>query len=90
MAQLLQQKAADDMIEHMLREELRKRLDHLEHRYTFWDLEELCKQTHMSVNFIKDTFFFDSRFKKYRVGRKWLFPARETEEFLLMWLREQA
>ena len=89
MAQILQLKVDDNQIEVMLQKELKERLNHLEHRYTFWDLEELSRQTHMSINFIKDKFFFDARFKKYRVGRKWLFPAKETEEFLLLWLREQ-
>lgn len=88
MGQLI--KMDDNVIDGMIREELQKRLNHLEHRYTFWDIEELCRQTHMSLNFIKDTFFFDPRFKKFQVGRKWLFPAKETEEFLLMWLEEQS
>ncbi|WP_241535810.1 group-specific protein [Indiicoccus explosivorum] len=90
MGELLKLNVDEGQIEEMLRTELRKRLDHLEHRYTFWDLEELSRQTHMSINFIKDTFFFDPRFKKFRVGRKWLFPAKEAEEFLLLWLSEQS
>ena len=89
MGQLLQLQVDDSQIEGMIREELQSRLNNLEHRYTFWDLDELSRQTHMSINFIKDTFFYDARFKKFKVGRKWLFPAAETEEFLLMWLREQ-
>lgn len=91
MVQLLQLQVDDHQIEDMFREEMRSRLNKLEHRCTFWDLDELSRQTNMSINFIKDTFFYDERFAhlRFKVGRKWLFPAAETEEFLLMWLREQ-
>lgn len=76
-------------IEQRFLEELRKRLDTVEQRFTFWDFKELCRQTHMSENNIKEKFFYDPRFPKRKVGAKWLFPAKETEEFLLMWIKEQ-
>jgi hypothetical protein len=79
----------EKQIEKMFLDELKKRLDQLEHRHTFWDMKELCRQTNMSETFIRETFFYDPRFPKYRVGRKWYFPAEECEEFLLMWLKEQ-
>lgn len=74
-------------VEQIYYEELKKRLVHLENRQVFWDMKTLCKVTCMSENFIKEQFFYDSRFQKYRVGRKWLFPAKETEEFLINWLK---
>ncbi|MGE6370608.1 group-specific protein [Planococcus kocurii] len=91
MGQLVQLQLDDVQLEGMIIEELKSRLNNLEHRYTFWDLEELGRQTQMSTNFMKDTFFYDERFARlrFKVGRKWLFPAAETEEFLLMWLKEQ-
>nr|WP_326137099.1 group-specific protein [Bacillus paralicheniformis] len=76
-------------LEEQVSKELSKRLEAIEHRVTFWDTKELCKQTNMSLNFIKETFFYDPRFPKYRVGTKWLFPAKECEKFLLTWLAEQ-
>ncbi|MDH5161479.1 hypothetical protein [Heyndrickxia oleronia] len=79
----------ENKIEHRFYEELRKRLDQLEHRRTLWDMKELCKQTCMSENNIKEKFFYDYRFPKYKVGGKWFFPAKETESFLLTWLNEQ-
>lgn len=38
-----------------------------------------------------NTFFDDSRFKhiRRRVGRKWVFPVEETNEFLKEWIKEQ-
>lgn len=91
MAQILQLKVDESQVDEMFREEIQKRLNNVQHRHTFWDMKELERQTCMSRPFIMDHFFHDERFKKiaFRVGVKWLFPARETEEFLLLWLREQ-
>lgn len=57
--------------------------------YIFWDTKELKKRTCMSWNAILDTFFYDPRFIKRKIGRKWYFPARETRAFLEQWLLEQ-
>lgn len=76
-------------VEELFLKELEKRLNEIQNRYTFWDMKELIKQTHMSENSIKEKFFYDSRFPKYRLGGKWYFPAREAEQFLLTWIKEQ-
>lgn len=78
-----------DFVEKRFQEELKKRLDSVEQRLTYWDMKELQKQTNMSINTIKEKFFYDKRFPKYRVGSKWYFPARDCEEFLYQWLKEQ-
>ena len=78
----------EQVIEQRFSEELKKRLDQLENQLVFWDMKTLCKVTCMSDNFIKDQFFYDPRFPKFRIGKKWLFPAKEAESFLLKWLRE--
>lgn len=57
--------------------------------YVFWDSAELKKRTCMSWNTIQDTFFYDPRFPKHKVGSKWYFPVRETRAFLETWLKEQ-
>lgn len=76
-------------IEQRFLEELRKKLNEIEQRVTFWDMKELVRQTNMSEPFIKEKFFFDPRFPKFKVGNKWYFPAKEAESFLLEWIREQ-
>ncbi|MFS0767080.1 hypothetical protein [Peribacillus phoenicis] len=83
-------KVDEKMAEKLLLEELKKLLNQMEGgRLTFWDMKELCRQTCMSENNIKEKFFYDERFPKRKVGGKWLFPAKECEEFLLMWIKEQ-
>ncbi|MFF2457597.1 group-specific protein [Peribacillus simplex] len=79
----------ENKLELRVKDEMIKRLAEIEHRHTFWDMKELVRQTNMSENFIKDQFFYDNRFPKVRVGRKWVMPAKATEEFLLLWLSEQ-
>ncbi|ANY76412.1 group-specific protein [Paenibacillus ihbetae] len=55
----------------------------------FWDSGELTKRTCMSWSTIQNTFFYDPRFVKRKIGGKWYFPAQETRQFLEMWIREQ-
>lgn len=88
---MLQIKIDEKRIKEMLREELKLHLNQLEQQIVFWDMKELQRQTNMSINTIKDTFFYDERFKqiKRKVGQKWYFPAEETKRFLLTWLNEQ-
>lgn len=78
-----------EKIEKLFLEEIQKTVKQLEVKLTFWDLEELCKQTCMSINNIKDKFFYDPKFPKYKVGGKWFIPAKECEQFLLQWIKEQ-
>lgn len=87
---MLQIQLNEKQIEETFKKELNNRLKELEAEEVFWDMNDLQKKTKMSVNTMKDHFFYDERFPKYQVGRKWYFPAKETREFLLMWLKEQA
>lgn len=89
MLELLEVKLDEHYIEETFREELKKRLDQLQSQEVFWDMKTLCEKTKMSVNTIKDTFFYDDRFPKTKVGQKWYFPAEETKRFLLQWLNER-
>lgn len=87
---MIQIQLDQEQIEETFKQELKARLDELEAEEVFWDMSDLQQKTRMSVNTMKDHFFYDDRFPKYQVGRKWYFPAKETREFLLHWLKEQA
>lgn len=79
----------ESYIDETFKKELTKRLDEIESREVFWDMNTLQEKTKMSVNSIKDTFFYDDRFIKRKIGQKWYFPADESRAFLLKWLNEQ-
>lgn len=64
-------------------------INSVDNELVFWDSKELCKRTCMSWSFIKDQFFYDKRFLKYKVGSKWIFPPKETKQFLELWIKEQ-
>ena len=76
-------------VRQMYLDELQKHLKKLEAEQLFWDTNDLVKQTRLSWNTIQSEFFHDPRFPKSKLGRKWLFPAAKTKEFLLMWLEER-
>lgn len=81
----------NELIEKLVTEQINHRLKELDSRKVFWTMSDLEYITGCSEGYIKDKFFYDKRFARIRrkVGRKWLFPADETEEFLLEWLKEQ-
>lgn len=85
---MIEIKLNQEILERLIADELREQFNDLSHGHTFWDMKELCRQTCMSHTFIKQQFFYEKDFPKYRVGRKWLFPAKETEQFLLEWLKK--
>jgi hypothetical protein len=70
-------------------EKVEEKIKDFDAELVFWDSKELCRRTCMSWNFIQEQFFFDPRFPKKKVNTKWLFPAKETREFLLTWLKEK-
>jgi hypothetical protein len=72
----------------LCREEISEKVKELDAEFVFWDTAELRKRTCMSWSTIQDTFFYDPRFPKRKVGGKWYFPVRETRQFLEMWLDE--
>lgn len=81
----------EEMIEKLITEHIQEKLEEVSNQKIFWTMTDLEYLTGCSEGYIKDKFFFDTRFEKIRrkVGRKWLFPAEETKEFLLEWLKEQ-
>lgn len=80
----------EKVVEEIYLEEIKKRLEKVDNSMVFWDSKELKRRTCMSWNTILDNFFFEKGFPKVKVGGKWYFPAKETEEYLLNWLREQS
>lgn len=75
--------------ETILREEAQKRLDTLIIQHTLWDMKELARQVKMSIPFIKDNFFFNEDFPKYKVKSKWWMPAQEAHDYVINWLKQQ-
>lgn len=81
--------ANESEIRKLCLQKIEEMLKEYDAEYVFWDTAELKRRTCMSWNTIQDTFFFDPRFPKRKVGSKWYFPAREARNFLVQWLDEQ-
>lgn len=86
---MIEFKIDEETVLRMLQEALEAKVDEVGRDLVFWDTKELKRRTRMSWNTIQDTFFFDERFPKAKVGTKWFYPAKETEQFLINWLKEQ-
>jgi len=81
----------DEAIKQQVLKQIEERLANVEYDKLFYSLEDLTYITTFSKGHIMNTFFNDCRFKQIRrkVGRKWVFPVTETNEFLKAWITEQ-
>lgn len=70
-------------------QKLEEKMKEVDVELIYWDSKELMRRTCLSWNNIQEKFFYDPRFPKHKVGQKWMFPAKQTREFLLQWLSEQ-
>lgn len=70
-------------------EKVDERIKEFDADFIFWDSKELKRRTCLSWNTIQKEFFFEPNFPKFKVGGKWMFPAKETREFLVKWLKEK-
>jgi len=77
-----------DYIEQEFKAELKKRLDELESQKVFWDIKELSEKTSMSISHLKSHLIYEPGFPRYKVGKKQVFPVKETQEYLLKWVKE--
>lgn len=86
---MLQVNIDEQEVKQLCIEKIEELLKDVEKDLVFWSRKELIRRTCLSWNTILDTFFYDPRFPKHKVGNKWLFPADETKKFLLKWLSER-
>lgn len=86
---MFQVQVDEESVNKMLNEEIKKAIEQLSLDKTLWDFRELERQTCMSKSNIIEKFFWDAEFPKFKVGQKWMFPAKDTQDYLLRWLRKQ-
>lgn len=79
----------EKFVAEIIRQEMRKKLEGTLLTTTFWDMKELCRQVSLSETTVKETFFYEPDFPKFRVGKKWLINAKLAETFLMEWSSQQ-
>lgn len=78
----------DEQIKQIFNEKVQEKLQDYDAELVWWDAKELCRRTCMSWTSIQERLFKERGFQRYKIGNKWYFPAKETREFLLKWLKE--
>lgn len=86
---MIQIQVDQEAIEKMYMEAIKLKIQELDKGLVFWDTKELKRRTCLSWNTIQDNFFHHKDFPKVKIGGKWMYPAKETEEFLETWLDEK-
>lgn len=66
-------------------EEVRKRVEEIEEQMLLIDTKELCKMLSLSRPTVEKLFINNKEFPSLRVGKKWLFPRKEVEEYIKRW-----
>ncbi|MBX9974207.1 helix-turn-helix domain-containing protein [Cytobacillus firmus] len=66
-------------------EEIRKSVKEIEKEKTLIDVGELCRILSLSRPTVEKLFIHNSNFPSIRVGKKWLFPRKEVEEYIKLW-----
>lgn len=79
----------ENQIHKLALEKIEEHLKKVDKELVYWDTNELKRRTCMSWPTILSTFFHHPGFPKFKIGQKWYFPAKETQNFLLQWIREQ-
>lgn len=77
----------EEQIHEIFLNKIEEKINEIDTEMIFWDTNELQKRTCLSLNTMKKEFFYDPQFPKFKKGGKWLFPPKETREFLLNWLK---
>lgn len=78
-----------EVIKKLAIQEVREAVNQIEHDLLWWDVHELCRRTSMSMSHLQRYVLHLPDLPRYRIGKKWFFPAKETEAFLLDWLSKQ-
>ncbi|WP_042461759.1 helix-turn-helix domain-containing protein [Neobacillus dielmonensis] len=75
----------DDELKKLYLEEVRKRVDEIEEQKLLIDVNELCSMLSLSRPTVEKLFISNPNFPSLRVGKKWLFPRKEVEEYIKRW-----
>lgn len=68
---------------------IEEKIEEINMDLVFWDSKELMRRTCLSWNTMQEHFFHHPDFPKAKIGSKWFFPAKETEEFLTKWMHDK-
>lgn len=86
---MIQIKVDEEIIRKMCQTAIEEKLDKVNMDLVFWDSKELMRRTGLSWNTMQEHFFHHPGFPKTKIGSKWFFPAKETEEILTKWLHDK-
>ncbi|MFA9559857.1 helix-turn-helix domain-containing protein [Evansella sp. AB-rgal1] len=75
----------EDELKTIYLEEVQKRLEEWEQQTLLMDMKELCKMLSLSRPTVEKLFIYNSDFPSLRVGKKWLFPRKDVEEYIKRW-----
>lgn len=79
----------EDVMRDMMQQEIQKQAEKIASEKLFWTVQELQEYTNMHIKTMKEYFFYDERFPKFKVGSTWRFPVALVKEYLTEWSLNQ-
>ena len=79
----------EDLVREMLQKEIEKQVEKIASEKLFWTVKELEEYTNMCLQTMKEYFFYDEKFPKFKIGRTWRFPVSLVKGYLENWSEQK-
>lgn len=73
----------EQVILQLLKDAAQEKIEQVSAQLTFWNMADLKRQTGIKTTAtLKEYFFYDPNFPKFKIGRDWYFPVKEAQAYL--------
>lgn len=79
----------EETMREMLQQAIDAKAEQLAQEKVFWTMKDLEKYTNLCANTMKEHFFYDPDFPKFKIGRDWRFPVAKVKAYLEQWSEDQ-
>lgn len=73
----------------MMQQAIDAKAEQLAQEKVFWTMKDLEKYTNLCANTMKEHFFYDPDFPKFKIGRDWRFPVTKVKAYLEQWSEDR-
>lgn len=79
----------EDLMREMMQQAVQEQAEKIAQEKIFWTVQDLQDYTNMHIKTMKEHFFYDPDFPKFKIGATWRFPAAKVKVYLDTWSQEQ-
>ncbi len=72
----------EDLMREMMQQAVQEQAEKIAQEKIFWTVQDY---TNMHIKTMKEHFFYDPDFPKFKIGATWRFPVTKVKEYLDEW-----